>query len=558
MIDLAFWGRCSTEDRQEPEASRAWQLRRAKALVEPQGGRIVAEYFDIDESRSIPPQRRPEASRLLASLGDAGRGFDAVVVGEPQRAFYGNQFGLTIPLFEHYKVPLWVPEVGGPIDPANEAHELIMSMFGGISKGERNRIKMRVRTAMSAQAQIEGRFLGGRPPYGYRLADLGPHPNPAKAADGKRLHGLVIDPEPAEVVRRIFREYIAGYGIGAIAEGLTKEGISSPSAYDPARNRHRNGIAWSKFAIRAILLNPRYTGYQVWNKQRTDEVLLDVQDVALGHTAKMRWNHKDTWIWSERPAHEPIIPMDTFQRAQGLMAGRARAAAPHKPHRARHDYVLRGCMYCGVCHRRMEGHWTNKAPYYRCRFPQEYAIANKLDHPRNVCLREDAVLPHLDRWLAEVFAPTRIEHTIEALAAAAGEGRRERGRDDEARRQVAECDRKLQRYKDALDAGADPLVVTEWIKQTQAERHAALAKLDQIGGQTTNTREQIAHMIRRLGDMVAVLTDAEPEKKSDLYRGLGLRAEFDPETKKVRAEVTLDPAPSRTSHWDSVGVRGGT
>jgi site-specific DNA recombinase len=45
--------------------------------------------------------------------------------------------------------------------------------------------------------------------------------------------------------------------------------------------------------VRVILANPRYTGRQIWNKQRTDEVLLDVDDVALGHTPVMRWNHHD-------------------------------------------------------------------------------------------------------------------------------------------------------------------------------------------------------------------------------------------------------------------------
>jgi DNA invertase Pin-like site-specific DNA recombinase len=307
-MDLAFWGRVSTEDNQDPQSSHGWQITRANTLVEPRGGRIVTEFFDIDKSRSIPPQRRPQAAALLAALAGPNRGFDAVVVGEPQRAFYGNQFGNTFPLFAHYGVPLWVPEVGGPIDPDNEAHDLIMSVFGGVSKGERNRIKIRVRTAMAAQAQLEGRYLGGRPPYGYQLRDAGPHPNPAKAADGKRLHALALDEPAAAVVGRIFAMFLAGHGIYAIAEHLTREGIPCPSAHDPARNRHRCGIAWNKYAVRTILANPRYTGRQVWNRQRKDEVLMDVNDVALGHTTKLRWNDADQWIFSDRVVH-PVSSM---------------------------------------------------------------------------------------------------------------------------------------------------------------------------------------------------------------------------------------------------------
>jgi len=146
--------------------------------------------------------------------------------------------------------------------------DLVMSVFGGMSEGERNRVKIRVKAAMGAQAKDEGRFLGGRPPHGYLIADAGPHPNPAKAADGKRLHKLGIDPQAMLVVVRIFSELGVGNGLYAIAEGLTRDGIPSPSAHDPGRNSHRSGIAWSKFAVRAILANPRYTGHQVWNKQR--------------------------------------------------------------------------------------------------------------------------------------------------------------------------------------------------------------------------------------------------------------------------------------------------
>ena len=47
-------------------------------------------------------------------------------------------------------------------------------------------------------------------------------------------------------LERIFAEFLAGRGIFAIAEGLTRDGIPSRSAHDPARNTHRSGIAWSK------------------------------------------------------------------------------------------------------------------------------------------------------------------------------------------------------------------------------------------------------------------------------------------------------------------------
>ncbi len=285
VLDFAFYGRVSTEDNQDPESSRIWQLTRANTLIAPHHGRITVEFFDIGDSRSLPWQRRPEASLLLAALRDPNRGFHRVVIGEPHRAFYGNQFGLTLPLFEHYGVELWVPEIGGAIDPSNEAHELVMSVYGGMSKGERNRVKIRVRSAMAAQTHLEGRYLGGRPPYGYTLKDIGPHPNPAKAADGRRLHALTPDETAAPVVRRIFAEFLAGNGLFLIAEGLTGDAIASPSAHDPARNRHRSGIAWSKSAVRAILTNPRYTGRQVWNKQRTDEILMNVEDVAMATPA---------------------------------------------------------------------------------------------------------------------------------------------------------------------------------------------------------------------------------------------------------------------------------
>ncbi|MGO4420445.1 recombinase family protein, partial [Streptomyces sp. MCAF7] len=107
-----FYGRVSTEDHQDPATSRAWQLLRAQALASGHG-RIVAEFFDIGHSRTVPWARRPEAAALLAAMADPHRGFDAVVIGSSERAFYGHQFATMAPLFEHYGVEVWVPELGG-------------------------------------------------------------------------------------------------------------------------------------------------------------------------------------------------------------------------------------------------------------------------------------------------------------------------------------------------------------------------------------------------------------------------------------------------------------
>ncbi len=535
MIPFAFWGRCSTEDRQDPEASRAWQIRRAKALIEPRGGVIVAEYFDVDKSRSIPPQRRPEANLLLAALASPDRDFDAVVVGEPQRAFYGNQFGNTFPVFEHYSMPLWVPEVGGPIDPANEAHELIMSMFAGISKGERNRIKIRVRTTMAALAQIEGRFLGGRPPYGYLLADAGPHPNPAKAADGKRLSRLEIDPETGEVVRSMFAWFINDdLGIYAIAERLTRAGIPCPSAHDPDRNKHRSGVAWSKGAVRAILTNPRYTGYQVWNRQRTDEVLLDVENVALGNTAKMRWNPADQWIFSDKIVHPPIISKETFDQAQAILAGRG-SRTPHKQHARARSYTLRGILLCGLCDRRMTGNWNNGEAYYRCRYPAEYALANDVSHPKTVYLREAELTCQLDDWLAESFEPAAVRATLAQMAAQSGDDPAITAITEATRAKIAGFDRQLSQYRATLDAGGDPEVVGPWIAEVQAKRVAAQAQIRTATGRRTMTAEEINAMVTALGDLVQVLTHADPEDKADAYAQLGVSLIYRPQRRLVEA-----------------------
>jgi site-specific DNA recombinase len=248
-LRFAFYGRVSTEDWQDPVTSRARQREQAGALVRGHG-QVVTEFFDEGESRSVAWGRRPQAAALVAQLADPGRGWDAVVVGEYERAFYGSQYAMVAPLLQHYGVQLWMPEAGGRVDFASEHDEQVMTHLGLSSKREVTRTSIRVRTAMATQTRDQGRYLGGRPPYGYRLGDAGPHPNKAHASWGRRAHRLEPDPETAHVVRWIFAQRLAGHSTARIARALNEAGVPCPSAADPARNPHRTapgpGGRWAR------------------------------------------------------------------------------------------------------------------------------------------------------------------------------------------------------------------------------------------------------------------------------------------------------------------------
>jgi hypothetical protein len=64
---------------------------------------------------------------LLAELSSPERRFDAVVVGEYERAFSGDEFALVIALFERAGVQMWLPEAGGRREREDPmAHALVL------------------------------------------------------------------------------------------------------------------------------------------------------------------------------------------------------------------------------------------------------------------------------------------------------------------------------------------------------------------------------------------------------------------------------------------------
>ncbi|MGH8986699.1 MAG: recombinase family protein, partial [Acidimicrobiia bacterium] len=394
------------------------------------------------------------------------------------------------------------------------------------------------RAAMTTMARTGGRYLGGRPPYGYRLAPTTAHPNAEKARLGATLNRLEADAQTAPIVRRIFRERLAGNGYTAIARGLNVDGIPSPAAYDRARNTHRDPRGWADSAVRAILANARYTGHEVWARQRRDYELLDPATPADGHVRRMRWNPTEEWIWSPELTHEPLISREEWEAAQAPVKSGHRA-----PKAVARTYLLRGRVHCGVCGRKMHGETraAKRRPrvYYRCPVRGQYPGA-AADHAGDVFVPEAPLLASLDGWIAELFTPERAEETARELVEAA-QATDAGSAIAAARERLADARRKLVQYRTALDGGADPATVSSWITEAATEERAAQAALDSIrlASPPALTVEEALSAVTELGGLVSLLAGAEPKERAELYAALGVEITYQPDPRT--AVLAVEP-----------------
>ncbi|WP_258907941.1 recombinase family protein [Actinokineospora sp. UTMC 2448] len=309
-LRFAFYGRMSTVGFQDPDTSRGWQRAVAEELIDG-FGRITVEFFDAGRSRRWSWPERRAASALLAAAEDPDRGFDAVVVGEYERAFHGDQFWDVVRRLHELGVRVWLPEAGGPVELDSPVHQALMVLLGAQAQREVARARRRALAAMAGQTREQGRYLGGRPPYGYMLADGGAHPNREQAGWGRRVKVLVPDPRTAPWVGWMFAERAKGRSVASLVRELSERGAPCPSASDPGRNGHRSRQRWVLRTVLAILGNPRYTGRQVWNRQGTTGHGEGGRAGGRG-SGRVRVNPVGEWVFSERVVHETLVDEETF------------------------------------------------------------------------------------------------------------------------------------------------------------------------------------------------------------------------------------------------------
>ncbi len=163
---------------------------------------------------------------------------------------------------------------------------------------------------------------------------------------------LVIDPEQAEVVRRIYREYLDGYSGDKIAAGLERDGILTG-----AGNPH-----WHTSTIAKILRNEKYMGDALLQKTYTVDYL----------SKKRIKNNGIMPQYYVENDHEAIIPKEIFMRVQDeLVRRRLVKVSPNgRKHGFSSNHVFSQMIVCGECgelFRRV--HWNNhgcRSIVWRC------------------------------------------------------------------------------------------------------------------------------------------------------------------------------------------------
>ena len=162
---------------------------------------------------------------------------------------------------------------------------------------------------------------------------------------------LIINPEQAEIVKRIFREYLEGASCQQIARGLERDGLLT------ARANSR----WHDSAIKRILENEKYMGDALLQKTYTVDFL----------KKKRAKNNGDIPQYYVEDDHEAIIPKEIFMKVQEEMARRGSQVdckGRRRGFSSKHCFT--GLVYCAECGEQFRRiHWNNrgcKSIVWRC------------------------------------------------------------------------------------------------------------------------------------------------------------------------------------------------
>ena len=181
---------------------------------------------------------------------------------------------------------------------------------------------------------------------------------------------------------------------------------------------------------------------------------------------------------------------------------------------------------------------------YRCELGKARSVPVELtDHPRTVYLREDEVTRRLDQWIATLADPEDLARGQE-MNPTAGAGYAA------LQRQLSEANSKVLALVAAVESGVAVEDLTAALRRRTAERDELNARLERVERPSAMSAAQISQLVEELGGLSAVLGKATGAERAQVYASLGLRLDYDPYLRRVKATADL----SRVAGC----VRGGT
>ena len=266
------------------------------------------EYVGVyaDEAKTGTKENREQFQKLLA---DCRAGKIDIVLTKSVSRLARNTVTLLETVRELKELGVDVHFEEQNIHTLSADGELMLSILASFAQAESQSV------SENQKWRVKKNFSEGKPwsatLLGYRYHD------------GK----LVIEPTEAEIVRRVFAEYLSGKGVVAIANGLHADGIPT-----------RQGGTWCKATISKMLRNYTYTGNLLLQKTFNENYM----------TKRKCTNHGELPMYHAADTHEAIIDMETFQAVQTEIDRRAKKyTSTEQRYDAR--YPFSGMIVCGNC-----------------------------------------------------------------------------------------------------------------------------------------------------------------------------------------------------------------
>ena len=204
----------------------------------------------------------------------------------------------------------------------------------------------------------------------------------------KDEHGhLIINEKEAEIVRRIFTEYLAGHGSFKIAKLLNSEGLPTLT-----------GSKWNESSVLNILKNEKYTGDVILQKTYTPNHLSKLKKINNGEV--------DSFYIKDN--HSPIIAKELWEQVQLEIKNRAEAKGNFKGSgKYKNRYPLTGMLFCGRCGSVLRRRtWNSK---YSCK-KIVWQCSNYVENGKDACPGtriEDEVISRLN-----IKEPTVVKEVL--------------------------------------------------------------------------------------------------------------------------------------------------